>query len=92
MKEEMDAAVKAAQAEARSKCKPVGTKPAPKAEMAKPAESFKPALPPPAEPSKVAGLFDASVRPGAPITDPDEEEEVLEAEQFTPECDADEAT
>ena len=44
VKEEMDAAAKAAQPEARSKSKSVGTRPAPKAEVAKPpAEAPKPA-------------------------------------------------
>ena len=91
VKEEMDAAAKAAQTEARSKSKSVGTKAAPKTEMAKPAESFKPALPPPAEPSRAAGLFDAPESADVPSAGPDEEDEVFENEQFTAELDAEEA-
>ncbi len=84
VKEEMDTAAKVAQAEARSKNKSAGTKPAPKA--AKPAETPKPAPPPPSEPARAASLFDAPAPPATSIADTDEEEEVLgetaEQEQF----------
>lgn len=91
VKEEMDAAAKAAQAEARSKSKAAGTKPASKCEVVRSAET--PELLPPAspEPARAASLFDTSMPAGVPIPDSDGEEEVLEEEQFTPECDADEA-
>lgn len=91
VKEEMDAAAKVAQAEARSKSRSVGTRPVPKPEVAKPAETSKPAPPPPLESVRTAGLFDAQVPARVPIPDPDEEEEARENEQFTPKCDAEEA-
>jgi PRTRC genetic system protein E len=88
-KQEMDAAVKEAQAEARSKSKSAGAKPAPKTETAKVADTPKPAPQTPFEPTRAAGLFDAPAPAEVP-PDSDEEEDVLESE-FTPECDADEA-
>jgi PRTRC genetic system protein E len=91
VKEEMDAAAKAAQAEARFKSKAAGTKPAAKPEIAKPAETPKPAPPSPLEPERAASLFDTPKPAAVTTPDPDEEEEVLENEQFTPECDAEEA-
>lgn len=50
VKEEMDAAAKAAQTEARSKSKSAGTKAAPKPEVAKPGEISKPVPPSPPNP------------------------------------------
>lgn len=86
VKEEMDAAAKAAQAEARSKSKSVGTKPAPKPEVARSAEISKPAPPPPPEPARAASLFDAPAPAAASTADMDEEEEILaeaaEQDQF----------
>lgn len=90
VKEEMEAAAKAAQAETRSKSKSPGPKPAKKTEVAKTAETPKPTPSPSPEPAKAAGLFDAPVAAEFPIPDSDEEEEVLDAERFTPECDAEE--
>jgi PRTRC genetic system protein E len=77
VKEEMDAAAKAAQAEARSKSKAAGTKPAPKTEVAKPAETPKPAPPSPSEPARAASLFDAPAPTATSMADTDEEEEIL---------------
>lgn len=77
VKEEMDAAAKAAQAEARSKSKSPGPKPAPKSELARTAETPKPTPPPSPEPPKSAGLFDAPAPPVTSIVDTDEEEEIL---------------
>lgn len=77
VKEEMDAAAKAAQAEARSKNKSMGTKPAPKPEVAKPAETPKPAPQPPPEPARPASLFDGPAQEAVSATDVDEEEEIL---------------
>jgi PRTRC genetic system protein E len=91
VKEEMDAAAKAAQAEARSKNKLAATKVAPKPEVAKSAEAPKPVAQPVAEPTRPASLFDAPAPAEVPIPGSDEEEEVLENEQFTPECDDEEA-
>jgi PRTRC genetic system protein E len=90
-KQEMDAAVKAAQAEARSKSKSAGTRPTLKPEVAKPAEASKPVPPLAPEPSRAASLFDAPESAEVPIPDSDEEEDGLEKEQFTPESDAEEA-
>jgi len=84
-KQEMDAAVKAAQAEARSKSKSAGTKPTPKPEGAKPVPPLAP------EPTRAASLFDTSGLAEVPITNSDEEENRLGEEQFTPESDAEEA-
>ena len=77
VKEEMDAAAKAAQAEARSKSKAAGTKPAPKTGVEKPAETQKAAPPPSPEPVRAAGLFDAPAAPATSIADTDEEEEIF---------------
>ena len=77
VKEEMDAAAKAAQAEVRSKSKSAGIRPAPKPEIAKPAESSKPAPPPSPEPARAASLFDAPVPAAASTADLEEEEEIL---------------
>jgi PRTRC genetic system protein E len=89
-KQEMDAAVKAAQAEARSKSKSSGIRSTPKPEVAKPAETPRPAPADPTQHARPASLFDAPVRAEVPISDSDEEEEVLE-NGFTPECDDEEA-
>ncbi len=75
VKEEMDAAAKAAQAETRSKNKSMGTKPALKPEVAKPAETPKPAPSP--EPARPASLFDGPAQEAVSATDVDEEEEIL---------------
>lgn len=77
VKEEMDAAAKAAQAEARSKSKLVGTRLAPGHEVAKPAETPKPTPPPSPEPPRAASLFDAPAPAAASADDTDEEEEIL---------------
>ena len=77
VKEEMDLAAKSAQAEARSKSKVVGNKPAPKVEAPKPAQAPKPALQTTPEPTRAAGLFDAPEPAGATSSDMDAEEEVL---------------
>lgn len=77
VKEEMEAAAKAAQAEARSKSKAAGTKPAQKTEVAKTAETPKPTPPPSPEPARAGSLFDASAPPATSIADMDEEEEIL---------------
>jgi PRTRC genetic system protein E len=79
VKEEMDAAAKAAQAEARSKSKSSGTKPVTKPEIAKPAETPKPAPPPPPEPARVASLFDGPPPAAASVVDMDDEEILAEA-------------
>jgi len=76
-KSEMDAAAKAAQAEARNKSKPAATKVASKQETPKPAESPKPAAPAAPEPPKTASLFDAPAPTAAPNTEADEEAEIL---------------
>lgn len=77
VKEEMDAAAKAAQAEARSKSKSPGPKPAPKSELAKTAETPKPTLPRSPEPASAAGLFDAPAPLATSKADTDKEEEIL---------------
>lgn len=78
-KSEMDAAAKAAQAEARNKSKTTATKVAAKQETAKPAEMPRPTPQAPPEPPKTASLFG---EPGpapapAPTADADEEGEIL---------------
>ena len=78
VKEEMDAAAKAAQAEARSKSRSAGTKPTPKPEVAKPAETPKPTPPPSPEPPRAASLFDVQA-PAAASADDEEEEIFAEA-------------
>ncbi|MFC5861743.1 PRTRC system protein E [Acidicapsa dinghuensis] len=88
-KAEMDSAAKTAQAEARSKSKKAGTKPAPKTEVAKPAETPKTTPPPSPEPARAAGLFDSPAPVAIPAHDIDEEEEILaeaaEEDQFSDE-------
>jgi len=76
-KSEMDAAGKAAQAEARNKGKATATKVAPKQETAKPAETTKPAPQAPPDPPKRASLFDAPAPSPSATTETDEEEEIL---------------
>jgi len=90
VKEEMDAAAKAAQAEARPKNKSAATKDTPKPEVAKSAEASKLVSQPAHGPTSPASLFDAPVPAEVPIPDSDEDGEVLE-NGFTPECDAEEA-
>lgn len=80
VKEEMDAAAKTAQAEARSKSKSSGTKPVTKPEIAKPAETPKPAPPPPPEPPRVASLFDGPSPAAASTVDMDDDQEEILAE------------
>jgi PRTRC genetic system protein E len=75
VKEEMDTAAKAAQAEARSKSKTAATKPAPKPE-AKAAEAPKLAPQASPEPARATSLFDEPV-PAASTADMDEEEGIL---------------
>ena len=89
-RQEMDAAVKATQAEARSKSKSAGTRPTPKTEVAKPAETAKPAPQPTLEPTRAASLFDTPAPAEVPAPNSEEEEEAIQSE-FTPECDAEEA-
>ena len=85
VKEEMDTAAKAAQAEARSKSKSAGTKAGPKPDVAKP-ETPKPASPLAPESARAASLFDAPIPAAASTADMDEEEEILaeaaEQDQF----------
>jgi PRTRC genetic system protein E len=76
-KAEMDAASKAAQAEARTKSKTPAAKPAPKPEVAKTAETPKPTPLAAPEPPKTASLFDTTVPAVDAATDQDEEEEIL---------------
>lgn len=78
-KSEMDAAAKAAQAEARNKSKTTATKVAPKQET-KPSETPKPAPQAPLEPPKTASLFDVPAPAPAPVVEADEEEEILAEE------------
>jgi PRTRC genetic system protein E len=73
VKDEMDAAAKAAQAEARSKSKAAATKSAPKPE-AKLAEAPKPTPQTSPEPARATSLFDEPA-PAASAADTDEEEE-----------------
>jgi PRTRC genetic system protein E len=93
VKEEMDAAAKAAQAEARSKSKSAMTKSAPKSELARSAETPKPVPPPPSEPARVASLFDGPPPAAASATDPDEEilAEAAEQDQFSGEDEVEDA-
>lgn len=77
VKEEMETAAKAAQAETRSKSKAAGTKPAPKTEVAKLAETPKTAPPPSPEPARPASLFDVPAVSATSIADTDDEEEIL---------------
>jgi PRTRC genetic system protein E len=80
VKEEMDLAAKAAQAEARSKSKAVGNKPAPKVEAPKPAQAPKPALQTTPEPTRAGSLFDGPPTAVATVADTDDEEETILAE------------
>jgi PRTRC genetic system protein E len=79
-KEEMDAAAKAAQAEARSKAKAPAKKELPKAGVTPTVDPVKPAQIPKPEPAKTASLF-GEPTPQAPDTVPesdrDEEDEIL---------------
>jgi len=97
-KEEMDAAAKTAQAEARAKAKTPAKKELPKAGVTPTAESAKPAQIPKPEPAKTASLFGEStpqVSDTAPESDTDEEDEILaqaaEHEQVDEDEDLDEA-
>jgi PRTRC genetic system protein E len=76
VKEEMDAAAKAAQTEARSKSKAATTKPAPKPEV-KAAEAPKPTPQASPEPVKAASLFDTPTRAAVPAPDTDDDEQSL---------------
>jgi len=80
VKEEMDLAAKSAQAEARSKSKAVGNKPAPKVDAPKPAQAPKPALQMTAEPTRAGSLFDGPPTAAATVADTDDEEEAILAE------------
>jgi len=97
-KEEMDAAAKTAQAEARSKAKTPVKKELPKAGVTPVAESAKPAQIPKLEPAKTASLFGdptSQTPETVPESDPDEEDEILaeaaEHEQVDEDEDLDEA-
>ena len=94
VKEEMDAAAKAAQVEARSKSKSAVTRPAPKPEVPKATETSKPALPPPPEPARAASLFDAPTPTATSADDTDEEEilaETAEQDRFIEEDEVEDA-
>lgn len=94
VKEEMDAAAKAAQVEARSKSKSAVTRPAPKPEVPKATETSKPALPPPPEPARAASLFDATTPTATSADDTDEEEilaETAEQDRFIEEDEVEDA-
>jgi PRTRC genetic system protein E len=95
VKEEMDAAAKAAQAEARSKNKSAGTKAVPKVDFAKPAEAPKSAPQPVPQPTRAVGLFDAPEPVAVCPVDRDEEEEILaetaEQDEFGDEDQVDDA-
>jgi len=97
-KEEMDAAAKTAQAEARSKAKTPAKKELPKAGVTSTVEPTKPAQEPKPEPPKTASLFGdpAPQTPApAPVSDMDEENEILaeaaEDEQMDEDEELDEA-
>ena len=75
-KAEMDAAGKAAQAEARAKKLPA-KKEQPKTEPAKPTATVKPAEVAKPEPAKTFGLFDAPAAETQATEEVDEEEEIL---------------
>jgi PRTRC genetic system protein E len=74
VKEEMDAAAKTAQTEARSKSKTALTKSAPKPEV-KAAEAPKPTPQTSPEPVKAASLFDTPTPAAVPAPDTDEDEQ-----------------
>jgi len=77
-KEEMDAAAKAAQAEAHSKAKAPARKEPPKVDVAKPAVTAKPEEMPKPEPAKSASLFDEPLPEAiTPAVETDEEEDIL---------------
>ena len=94
-KQEIDAAAKAAKAEARSKAKTPGTQPAARPEVTKPAAVSKPAEQTQPAPSRAASLFDTTVLAAASPSVRDEEEEVLresgDEEQFMGEGETEEA-
>jgi PRTRC genetic system protein E len=75
VKEEMDAAAKAAQAEARTKGKT--TKPAAKPEVAKPTETPKAPIRTPTEAPRPASLFETPAPATASTSDCDDDEEIL---------------
>jgi PRTRC genetic system protein E len=75
VKEELDAAAKAAKAEARSKSNT--PKPVTKPEVVKSAETPKPAPPSTPEAPKAASLFDTPAPPQGSLDDTDEAEEIL---------------
>lgn len=79
-KAEMDAAAKAAQAEARSKNKTLSTKPVVKPEAAKAAETPKLVPQTPPAPAKPANLFDSPAPEPILTPDTDDEEEEILAE------------
>jgi PRTRC genetic system protein E len=74
-KAEMDAASKAAQAEARAKSKTTTKPEALKTETRRPAATAKPAEPVKPAPQKTASLFDLPVPAATPTAAPDESEE-----------------
>jgi PRTRC genetic system protein E len=79
-KEEMDAAAKTAQAEARAKAKTPTKKEPPKAGVTPTVEATKPTQEPKPEPAKTASLFGEptpQVSDTAPESDTDEEDEIL---------------
>lgn len=79
-KAEMDAAAKTAQAEARSKAKTPAKKELPKAGVTPTVEPAKPTQEPKPEPPKTASLFGdpaPQTSAAAPVSDPDEEDEIL---------------
>ncbi len=78
-KAEMDAAGKAAQAEARAKKLPA-KKELPKDESSKPAAAVKPAELAKPEPQKTFSLFDAPATTAPVLKEPDDEEEEILAE------------
>jgi PRTRC genetic system protein E len=97
-KEEMDAAAKTAQAEARAKAKTPAKKELPKAGVTSPVEAAKSAQERKPEPPKTASLFGdpvASTPAPEPVSDADEEDEILaeaaENEQADEDEDLDEA-
>lgn len=89
-KSEMDAAAKAAQAEARAKSKTAATKVVPKQEAPKTVETAKPTPQPAPEPPRTASLFEASAPVEPTITESDEEEEILAEARGQEESDGEE--
>lgn len=94
-RQEMDTAAKAAKAEARSKAKIPGTRPAAKQESARTVAVSKPTVQTQTEPPGTASLFDPLAPSSASISPRDEDEEILaeaaEEDQFIGEGDAEEA-